>query len=127
MALSNRCRIEFAYRDATVALLLAIDARFGRDSLAKWRPAQRLSFALLALVGLVMVSAATRMSLYVASFGLSIDRILAFAVMTWLAMVCTWFGATVLTGRSRQFVIGAVASAGGGCGESGQVSRRSSR
>jgi hypothetical protein len=96
----------------TVALLLAIDARFGRDSLAHWKPAQRLSFVLLGMVGLVMLSAATRMSLYVASFGLSIDRIYAFTVMLWLALVCAWFGFTVLCGRSRQFVIGALVSGG---------------
>lgn len=90
----------------TIGLLLALDALFGRDTLAGWAPARRLSQLLLALVGVVMASAAVRMVLYIDAFGLSVDRIVAFTAIIWLAMVCGWLSLTVLASRARQFVIG---------------------
>jgi len=63
------------------------------------------------LTGSVMVSAANRLRLYVAAYGLTEDRILGAAAMVWLAFACVWFALTVLPGRPQRFAFGAVASA----------------
>lgn len=92
----------------TIGLLLAVDGLLRSESLAGWRVSQALSASLLALVGVMLCSAVTRMMLYVGEFGISVDRIVALAIMAWLAGVSAWFAATVLRGRPSRFVVGAL-------------------
>lgn len=63
------------------------------------------------LVGCVLVvlgSAAQRLALYTDAFGLTVDRIIAAAVMGWLAIVMVLFAGTVLRERPRRFASGAL-------------------
>ncbi len=64
----------------------------------------------LLLVGLIMVSAITRMILYFQAYGLTQSRIYATAVMLWVAAALTWFAATVLRDRRERFAFGATVS-----------------
>ena len=64
---------------------------------------------LLLLVTVPIISAVTRMSLYVSDFGLSIDRLYAFAGMLGIAIALAWFGWTVLRGRRERFGPGILA------------------
>jgi hypothetical protein len=96
----------------TVGLLLLLDTLMGAHRLADWRVSRRLSRALLAFVGVVLASATARMLLYVSTFGISVDRVVALAVIAWVAMVSVWFAATVLRGRPARFVIGALCAGG---------------
>ncbi|MDH3291477.1 MAG: DUF4173 domain-containing protein [Gemmatimonadota bacterium] len=67
-----------------------------------------LAALLLALVALIMVSAAERLRLYVGTYGLTDTRVYAAAVMLWVGTVLAWFGATVLRGHRERFVVGSV-------------------
>lgn len=93
----------------TIGLLLAVNALLRSGNLAGWRVSRAMSVSLLALVGVMLCSAVTRMMLYVGEFGISIDRIIALAVMAWLAGVSVLFCATVLRGRPARFVVGSLA------------------
>ena len=94
-----------------VGLLLSLDALLGSQRLADWHVSRRLSGALLALVGVVLCSATARMLLYVSTFGISVDRVVALAIIAWVAMVSAWFALTVLRGMPSRFVVGALCSA----------------
>ena len=59
-----------------------------------------------ALVLVIMASAAHRMALYQAEFGLTEDRFFASALMAGLAASALWFAATVLRGRPVAFARG---------------------
>lgn len=74
------------------------------------RSVRALAGAQLLLNGLVTLSAANRLRLYVAAYGLTEDRILGVAVMLWLTCASAWFALTVLRGRPERFTFGAVAS-----------------
>jgi len=63
-----------------------------------------------ALVILVMVSALARMRLYVASYGLTEDRLYATAFMIWIGCVLLWFVVTELRSQASRFATGAVAA-----------------
>ena len=67
-----------------------------------------LAGVLVACVLVVLASAAQRLALYTASFGLTVDRITAAAVMAWIAVVFLLFAATVLRERPAWFPSGAV-------------------
>lgn len=67
-----------------------------------------LAGALVGCVLVILISAAQRLALYTAAFGLTVDRITAAAVMTWLAVVLVLFAATVLRGRPRRFASSAL-------------------
>lgn len=64
----------------------------------------------LMLTGLVMASALQRFGLYISAYGLTEDRIIGVAVISWLAFVTVWFGLTVLRGRAERFTFGAMVS-----------------
>lgn len=66
-----------------------------------------LAGLLVVCVMVILLSAAQRLWLYTAAFGLTLDRITAAAVMAWLAVVLPLFAATVLRGRPRRFASGA--------------------
>jgi hypothetical protein len=69
-----------------------------------------LALPIIALLALMVTSAALRMRLYVQYFGLTTDRIYPMVFMGWLAFVLVWLAATVLRGRGRSFVAGAIVS-----------------
>ncbi|GLC23675.1 DUF4153 domain-containing protein [Roseisolibacter agri] len=66
--------------------------------------------ALIALVLVLLVSAADRMRLYLTAFGLTEQRFYASAFMAWLGVVFAWAGATLLRGRVAQFALGTLVS-----------------
>lgn len=94
----------------SVAALLSLNALLKDGSLSEWTTARRLSYTLLGGVGVVLASAATRMALYVQSFGASVERYYTFGIMLWVAFVLVWCGRTVLRNRPRFFAIGALAA-----------------
>jgi hypothetical protein len=67
-----------------------------------------LAGVLVICVMVILVSAAQRLWLYTAEFGLTLDRLTAAVVMAWLAVVLPLFAATVLRERPRRFASGAV-------------------
>ena len=79
----------------------------GRRSMAF----DRLAVVLVALTGLVMVSALNRMRLYVDEFGLTELRFYSTVFMFWLAFVLVWFLLTVLRGKHAIFAMGLFVSA----------------
>lgn len=58
---------------------------------------------LVGLVAALLVSAVARMWLYVENFGLTIDRVLATAIMLWVIAAFATFAATMLRGRGERF------------------------
>ncbi len=69
-----------------------------------------LSIPVIVLLGVMIVSAALRLRMYVEFFGLTIERLYPMVFMGWLGFVLVWLAATVLRGRSRAFVAGALLS-----------------
>ncbi|HRQ78436.1 MAG TPA: DUF4173 domain-containing protein, partial [Gemmatimonadaceae bacterium] len=53
-----------------------------------------------------LCSALLRLALYLRFFGLTEDRVLALAVLWWVAMVLGWFALTVLRGERLRFARG---------------------
>jgi hypothetical protein len=87
-------------------LLLADWALAGRGRrMFRW-----LAAVLLALLGVVIVSALQRMRLYMQHLGLTELRVYATGVIFWLAVVSAWFAVTVLRGRRHAFAVGALAA-----------------
>lgn len=87
-------------------LLLADWALAGRSRrMFRW-----LAAVLLALLGVVIVSALQRMRLYMQHLGLTELRVYATGVILWLAVVSAWFAVTVLRGRRHAFAVGALAT-----------------
>src|SRR5262249_49617597 len=79
-------------------------------------PRQRRTFRMLAgllvaLVGVMLVSALQRMVLYVSTFGLTELRLYTTAFMIWLGGVFIWFTMTVLRDGRPRFAFGALAQA----------------
>jgi hypothetical protein len=62
------------------------------------------------LVALVMVSALSRMRLYVGAYGLTEDRLYAAVFMIWIGAVLGWLVLTELRGQQRRFLTGALAA-----------------
>ncbi|HSW11121.1 MAG TPA: DUF4173 domain-containing protein [Bacillota bacterium] len=93
-----------------LAVLLAAHWSLPRGDSATERTYRLLAAVMVALVGVIMASAAYRMWLYVDHFGLTPTRVYATAFMAWLALVIAWFCATVLRGRRERFAAGALAA-----------------
>jgi len=91
--------------------LLGADALLRRTGKRDERIFRALAGALLLLLGVVMLSAMQRMSLYQQAYGLTASRLYASAGMAWLAIVFALFAATVLRGRRAPFAFGALVSA----------------
>lgn len=89
-----------------LAVLLVVDDVLDRHDAAQRRSFRTLGQLLVALVGAVLVSALMRLSLYLEYFGLTDDRVLAFAVLVWVALVLAWFAMTVLRGVRSRFAPG---------------------
>ncbi len=75
------------------------------------RALRAVSLVLVGLLAGVMVSAVFRMHLYQQAYGLTEARVYACTILLWLAGVLAWLAATVLRGRRRGFVSGAIAGA----------------
>jgi len=91
-------------------VLLAADWALDRGtSKSRWS-FTILAAVILVLVALIMISALTRMRLYVQAYGLTADRFYATAFMFWVALLLAWFAATVLRGFRTRFAFGAVTS-----------------
>ena len=91
-------------------LLIAAAALVRKDDAPAWRVFRALAIGMIALVGLMIVSALQRLTLYVATFGLSEDRVYATAIVVWLAIVFALFAGTVLRRRDAGFAFAAVIS-----------------
>jgi len=90
--------------------LLAADALFDeRDVSGRWI-FRTLAGAQLLLLLAIVASAVQRMRVYLDTYGLTEDRVVAMAVLGWLALLIVYFAATVLRNRSRSFPFGALAS-----------------
>lgn len=94
-----------------VAALLSLVLLLGLSALQTsprlFRP---LALLLVSCVLVILASAAQRLLLYVESFGLTLDRVLAIACMAWLAVLLPAFAATVLRGQPRGFGAGLLLS-----------------
>jgi hypothetical protein len=96
-------------------VLLVVPVLLGtRAALRPGRALERrhtaLALPLIALLGVMIVSAVLRMRLYVRYYGLTLDRFYPLVFMGWLTIVLAWLAFTVLRGRGRPFAAGAVAS-----------------
>ena len=86
-----------------LATLIAAEWLLSPDD-ARGRRQFRIAGALLlTLIGTLLISAATRMWLYVREFGLSEDRAFAYAVMLWVVAAIVIFAMTMLRGRADRF------------------------
>ena len=94
-------------------LLLATHELLERDSPRVRRLYRVLAGTLIGLLFLIMLSAAARLRLYMREFGLTEDRVVALAILVWLASVFVLFAATVLRGRPRGFGASAVVAGWG--------------
>ncbi len=89
-----------------LAALLAADDVLERGAAASRRSFRAVGFVLLGLVGAVLVSALQRLGVYLRFYGLTEDRVLAAAVLVWVAVVLGWFGVTVLRESRQRFAPG---------------------
>jgi len=85
-----------------VPLLLVVNASLARSESAR-RTFRWLAAPMVALLLAVVLSALRRMQLYQAEFGLTLQRVVATALILWVAVVLVLFAATVLRGRARGF------------------------
>ncbi len=85
-----------------LATLVAADWLVARDEEAV-RRYRAVGTVLVGLVAALLVSAVARMWLYVTSFGLTIDRVLATAIMLWVVAAIVTFAVTMLRGRGERF------------------------
>lgn len=93
----------------TLPLLLLGDWFLRADARGR-RIFRALAFVLLVLLFVVMASALQRMRLYEKQYCLTELRLYATGVILWIALVCVWFGVTVLRGRRHAFAVGALVS-----------------
>lgn len=91
-------------------LLLAAHHLLNKDRAAHVRAFNLLAAATIGLLFIIMLSAVLRMKLYTDEFGLTELRLYTTAFMLWLALVCGWFGMTVLRSRRERFAFGALAA-----------------
>jgi hypothetical protein len=99
----------------SLPLLVAAASVVGR---AAPRDAARRAFrvaagVLLALLGALLLSAADRMRLYEAAYGLTELRLYVLAFLAWLAATFAWAACTLLRGRASAFALGATVLAWG--------------
>lgn len=92
-----------------LAVLLVTDDLLVRGAESARRSFRTLGGILIALVAAVLVSALMRLSLYLGFYGLTDDRVMALAVLVWVAAVLGWFAFTVLRGERLRFARGVLA------------------
>jgi hypothetical protein len=91
----------------TLPLLLLGDWMLRADERGR-RAFRWLAGTLLALLGIVILSALQRMKLYLDQYGLTELRLYATGFILWLGVVCAWFAVTVLRGKRHTFAVGAL-------------------
>jgi hypothetical protein len=89
-----------------LAVLLITDDLLLRAAEPARRTFRQMGTLLVGLVGAVLGSAVLRLSLYLGYYGLTEDRVLALAVLVWVALVLGWFAFTVLRGQRLRFARG---------------------
>jgi hypothetical protein len=89
-----------------LASLLVADDLLERGATVARRSFRALGAVLLGLVGVMLGSAVQRLALYLRFYGLTEDRVLALAVLVWVALVLGWFGWTVLRDARDRFAPG---------------------
>ena len=92
-------------------IVLGADHLVSASSPAQVRVFRQLVGLLLALLAVIMISALTRMRLYVSAYGLTSDRLYATAFMILLIGVFAWFSWTVLRSQRQRFAFGALMQA----------------
>ena len=92
-----------------VPMLLVADWAASDEAARPRRVLRAMSTLLVILLVGVLVSAAYRMKLYQDAYGLTELRLHVSVFMVWLTGVLVWLSFTVLRGRRRGFVFGAVA------------------
>lgn len=93
---------------AALVLPLLLVADWIHPATSTKRPLRVLSALLIALLTVVMISAAKRMHLYQAEYGLTELRFYVSSFMLLLAFVFLWFLLTVLRGRGEFFLSGTI-------------------
>ena len=83
-----------------------IKAEQGKD----WKIFTQLSIGLIAMISVVMVSAAFRLYLYVQAYGVTIDRFYAATALVWLTLVFAWFAACIIRKKHNGFAFGVIVS-----------------
>jgi len=92
-------------------LLLIVDATLDRaDERAEKRFAS-YGWGIIALIGVLAVSAANRLTLYIGEFGWTTDRFYALAALVAIVAMLGWFGLTVLRRQTANFLPGVVTGA----------------
>lgn len=91
-----------------VPVLLVADWAAVQDEERGRKVLHATSLLLVLLLMGVLASAAYRMKLYVGAYGLTEDRVIGSMVMVWVTVVLLWLAFTVLRGRRRRFVFGAI-------------------
>ena len=86
--------------------LLGLHALIDPDSVRMRRVFKFLSLALVALLLVVMLSAALKMRLYMETYSLSTLRIYVAAALAFLGLVFAWFSLTTLRERANRFAWG---------------------
>lgn len=89
-----------------LAALLVADDVIDRGAEAARSNFRRLGTVLILLVAAILTSAVLRLSLYLRYFGLTEDRVLALAVLVWVALVLGLFAWTVLRNERARFAPG---------------------
>lgn len=89
-----------------LAALLVADEVLDRAEGRERASFRAVGLVLLGLVGAVLLSALLRLGLYLRYYGLTEDRVLALAVLVWVAAVLSWFGWTVLRNARARFAPG---------------------
>lgn len=89
-----------------LAVLLFTDDLLDRGADAARRSFRALGSLLIGLVAATLLSAVMRLSLYLGFYGLTEDRVLALAVLVWVALVLGWFALSVLRGERLRFARG---------------------
>jgi hypothetical protein len=90
---------------AGLTLLVLLVMSGLRCDVRSFRP---LAVIMVGLVLIIMISALQRLLLYVETFGLTVDRLLALGVVLWLTGTLVGFVLTVLRGRHEGFAFGSV-------------------
>lgn len=85
----------------TLAVLMSVSAMHGHRRLLRV-----LGGIMIACVLVMLVSALHRLHLYIDQFGLTMDRLMALALVIWLAFALLWFAQTILRGRQQGFIAG---------------------
>ncbi len=111
LSVANYARRGFFELVAVVALaiptLITLFAMVREVNTVTRRIMAGLACVLVALLGVVLASAAQRMGLYIDLYGLSRLRVYVAAAMVWMALVLGWFASTTLRSRPERFAFGA--------------------